>query len=214
MISKNSAIQIQSLSHQYKDRWIFQDLSWDFQRGECIALVGPSGVGKSTFLHLCGTLLPIQQGDIRIQGRSLRDMSESEKVQMRRKTLGFVYQFHHLLPELTAYENILLPLKIQCRHQPLEDIQKYLMDLGITHGLHSYPHELSGGECQRIAIVRAMITKPAILFADEPTGNLDPQTSQTVFCWMKDAAKHYNQTILFATHNQDLAQQADRIMTL
>jgi len=186
------------------------------ESGELVALVAPSGAGKSTLLHLCGLLESPQDGEIEIIGQPTSRLSDRARTQLRRSTVGYVYQFHHLLPEFTALENVVMPQLIAGQDQKqAEGRAMELLDLlGVAPRASHRPAELSGGEQQRIAIARAAANHPRVILADEPTGNLDPETSDLVFEALKDLIKNEGAAALIATHNHDLARRADRIVTL
>lgn len=184
--------------------------------GEMVALVAPSGAGKSTLLHLCGLLESPQGGEIEIVGIKTSQLNDRGRTQLRRSTVGYVYQFHHLLPEFTALENVTMPQLIAGK-TPAEANKRSmeLLDLlGIAHRADHRPAELSGGEQQRVAIARAAANRPKVILADEPTGNLDPETSDIVFGALRDLIKNEGAAALIATHNHDLARRADRVVTL
>jgi len=184
--------------------------------GEVVGLIGPSGAGKSTLLQIAGLLEPPDSGRVIITGRDCARMDDSERTAMRRQALGFVYQFHHLLPELSALENVMLPQRILGRGQmEAKDRAKDLLTrLGLGARLDHRPTLLSGGEQQRVAIARALANGPAVLLADEPTGNLDPKTADLVFEELIALARQTRVAALIATHNPDLAQRMDRVVRL
>ena len=186
------------------------------QSGEMVALVAPSGAGKSTLLHLSGLLESPQGGEIEITGVKTSKLGDRGRTQLRRSTVGYVYQFHHLLPEFTALENVTMPQLIAGRPQAEADKRSMeLLDLlGVGQRASHRPAELSGGEQQRIAIARAAANRPKVILADEPTGNLDPETSDLVFAALGNLIKSEGAAALIATHNLDLARKADRIVTL
>lgn len=186
------------------------------ESGELVALVAPSGAGKSTLLHLCGLLESPQDGEIEIIGQPTSQLGDRARTQLRRSTVGYVYQFHHLLPEFTALENVVMPQLIAGQDQKAAEVRALeLLDLlGVKPRAEHRPAELSGGEQQRIAIARAAANHPRVILADEPTGNLDPETSDLVFGALKDLIKNEGAAALIATHNHDLARRADRIVTL
>jgi lipoprotein-releasing system ATP-binding protein len=184
--------------------------------GEMVALVAPSGAGKSTLLHLSGLLESPQGGEIEIVGIKTSQLNDRGRTQLRRSTVGYVYQFHHLLPEFTALENVTMPQLIAGK-TPAEANKRSmeLLDLlGIAQRADHRPAELSGGEQQRVAIARAAANRPKVILADEPTGNLDPETSDIVFGALRDLIKNEGAAALIATHNHDLARRADRVVTL
>ncbi len=184
--------------------------------GELVAIVAPSGAGKSTLLHIGGLLERPQQGEVEIVGTPTSQMSERGRTLLRRTTIGYVYQFHHLLPEFTATENITIPQLIAGKTQAEADkrSRELLELLGVGQRGHHRPAELSGGEQQRVAIARAAANNPRVILADEPTGNLDPATSDKVFEALASLIKNEGAAALIATHNHDLARRADRIVTL
>jgi len=184
--------------------------------GELVALVAPSGAGKSTLLHLSGLLERPQGGEIEITGIKTAHLGDRARTQLRRNTVGYVYQFHHLLPEFSALENVSMPQLIAGRGQAEADKRsRVLLDLlGVLPRATHRPAELSGGEQQRIAIARAAANRPRVVLADEPTGNLDPATSELVFSALAQLIREEGAAALIATHNHDLARRADRIVTL
>ncbi|MDB5530153.1 MAG: transporter ATP-binding protein [Devosia sp.] len=186
------------------------------ESGEMVALVAPSGAGKSTLLHLSGLLESPQGGEIEIIGIKTSKLGDRGRTQLRRSTVGYVYQFHHLLPEFTALENVSIPQLIAGQSQAAADKRSMeLLDLlGVAPRASHRPAELSGGEQQRIAIARAAANHPKVILADEPTGNLDPETSDLVFEALGNLIKNEGAAALIATHNHDLARRADRIVTL
>ena len=186
------------------------------ESGELVALVAPSGAGKSTLLHLSGLLESPQGGEIEIIGIKTSKLGDRGRTQLRRSTVGYVYQFHHLLPEFTALENVSIPQLIAGKSQAEADKRSMeLLDLlGVAPRATHRPAELSGGEQQRIAIARAAANHPKVILADEPTGNLDPETSDLVFEALGNLIKNEGAAALIATHNHDLARKADRIVTL
>ncbi len=184
----------------------------DVKRGEFVAVVGPSGSGKSTLFHILGGLAPPTSGEVWIDGIDLRKMSEAQRTEMRQRKVGFVFQKYNLLPTLTARDNIALAQWIAgIKTQPV-GFDKILELLGITGRLSHKPRALSGGEQQRVAIARALVNQPAILLADEPTGNLDTANSNAVLELLRDLNRRTSQTILMITHNPEAAAFADRIV--
>lgn len=183
----------------------------DLPAGTLAALVGPSGTGKSTLLHIAGLLERPSEGEVLIEGRPCSKLAESERTRLRRERVGFVYQFHHLLPDFTALENVMLPRLVagEGRGDARRHATDLLTRLGLAGRLTHRPARLSGGEQQRVAIARALANSPALLLADEPTGNLDPETSETVFAELLGAVRESGAAALIATHNPELAARMD-----
>jgi lipoprotein-releasing system ATP-binding protein len=201
---------------------VLQGVHLEVQRGEFVSIVGISGSGKSTLLHLLGTLDRPDEGEILIEGERIDDLPAGERDWLRNQTFGFIFQFYHLLPELTALENVVLPQMIArsalgwLRHRGAfrRRATELLQRVGLGHRLTHRPAELSGGEMQRAAIARALINQPCILLADEPTGNLDSESGAEVVRLLRDLNRQEGLTIIMVTHNLDLAAETDRVVRL
>src|SRR5256885_8188364 len=213
-------LEARGLTKTYRDAevpvQVFENLNLDVDRGEMLAVVGPSGIGKSTLLHLLGGLDRPDAGTIRVEEHDVTGMSADALAKFRNRNVGFVFQFHHLLPEFSALENVAMPGWIG-RMQTGDALAKagaLLAELGLTPRARHYPNQLSGGEQQRVAIARALLTDPLLFLADEPTGNLDLQTSARVFDLMRDCHRKRGLTSVLVTHNTDLAARCDRVFVM
>jgi lipoprotein-releasing system ATP-binding protein len=184
--------------------------------GQSVALIGPSGAGKSTLLHIAGLLEHPDSGEVLLDGVATSTLSDAERTRIRRTDIGFIYQFHHLLPEFTAVENVMLPQMVRGlpRKEARQRAAELLSYLGLKARLEHRPGELSGGEQQRVAIARAVANAPRLLLADEPTGNLDPRTSAHVFGTLEQLVRASGFAAIIATHNMELAQRMDRRVTI
>ncbi|MEX0371725.1 MAG: ABC transporter ATP-binding protein, partial [Tateyamaria sp.] len=195
---------------------VLQGVDLDVTRGEVVALVAPSGAGKSTLLHIAGLLDAADTGSVALNGQNMTGQSDRRRTVARRSEVGFIYQFHHLLPEFSALENVTLPQRAMGTSRAVaEDRARALLDkVGVGHRSAHRPAELSGGEQQRVAFCRALANRPALLLADEPTGNLDPATSDTVFDALMGLVRDTGLSALIATHNLELAARMDRTVRL
>ncbi len=191
-----------------------QGISLEVARGEFLAVMGPSGSGKSTLLNLIGGLDRPTEGDILIEGRSTRGLTETEWTTLRRERIGVVFQFFNLLPGLTARENVALPLLLRGEAEPAKRVEDCLAAVGLAHRGEHRPSELSGGEQQRVALARALAHRPALLLADEPTGNLDSKVGREIVQLIKALARQGGQTVVLATHSRDAAAEADRVLIM
>jgi putative ABC transport system ATP-binding protein len=189
-------------------------VSIDFPRGKFTAIMGPSGSGKSTLMHLLAGLDRPTAGEVVIDGISLSGLDDSELTQLRRDNVGFVFQFYNLLPVLTAKENLLLPLSLAGRDPDPKLFDQLVEAVGIGDRLDHRPSELSGGQQQRVAIARALVSQPAVVFADEPTGNLDSKSGEDVLSLMREAVDRFQQTVVMVTHDASAAAIADRVVML
>lgn len=184
------------------------------ENGEFVAIVGTSGSGKSTLLHMLGGLDRPSSGTVTVDGRELGSLKDEELTVFRRRKIGFVFQNYNLVPVLNVMENIVLPIRLDGKQVDEAYIQEIIQMLGLEKKLQNLPNNLSGGQQQRVAIARALAAKPAIILADEPTGNLDSKTSQDVLSLMKVTSERFSQTIVMITHNEEIAQMADRIIRI
>ncbi|MFS2326459.1 ABC transporter ATP-binding protein [Brucella sp. H1_1004] len=213
-------LRLENVSRAYKEAdrelVILNEANFTLHRGEMVALVAPSGAGKSTLLHTAGLLERPDSGDVILDGRSCGSLSEDERTAVRRNDVGFVYQFHHLLPEFSALENVMMPQMIRGLAQKAATVraQQLLDYMKIGKRASHRPSELSGGEQQRVAIARAVANAPLVLLADEPTGNLDPTTSSYVFGALEALVRQSGLAAMIATHNHELARRMDRRVTL
>ena len=195
---------------------VLQDVSLAVPAGEMVALVGPSGAGKSTLLHISGLLEAPDRGAVHIEGQDTTGLDDAARTALRRTSIGFVYQFHHLLPEFSALENVVLPQMIAGRSKAAAKVRaaRLLDQVGLSDRADHRPARLSGGEQQRVAIARGLANGPAVLLADEPTGNLDPRTAESVFELLVGLVRDTGVAALIGTHNMDLARRMDRTLRL
>ncbi|MDV4313870.1 lipoprotein-releasing ABC transporter ATP-binding protein LolD [Acinetobacter indicus] len=194
---------------------VLRGLDLKIEQGQFVSIVGASGSGKSTLLHVLGGLDRPSQGEVYLNGQRFDNLGEAERGYLRNQYLGFVYQFHHLLPEFSALENVAMPLMLR-KESNFKDVKQqaeYLLDrVGLSHRLTHKPGELSGGERQRVALARAIVTKPAVMLADEPTGNLDRKTAIKIFELLRELRREFNMAMLIVTHDEELAKSADTIL--
>ncbi|MEI6768842.1 MAG: lipoprotein-releasing ABC transporter ATP-binding protein LolD [Betaproteobacteria bacterium] len=219
-VNMEFVLQAQSVSKRFQDGRldvrVLEEVNLSLKRGESLAIVGASGSGKSTLLHILGGLDRASHGEVQLMGQSLSNLTASQLGMLRNTHLGFVYQFHHLLAELNAWENVAMPLWIRRESSQSSQLQaqQLLSQLGLSQRLTHRPSELSGGERQRVAIARALVTKPACVLADEPTGNLDRQTAKEVFELMLSMSKSIQTSFVVVTHDPELAALCDAVMNL
>lgn len=218
--SNFEVLRLENISKLYKQSEgvleVIKDSSLSIKNGELVSFVGPSGCGKTTLLQICGLLDSPTSGDIYINQQNIKSLSDIEKTNIRKKNIGFIFQFHHLLPEFSVLENVIMPALIDKndKNKSIDKAKNILNELGIIEKINNRPHQLSGGEKQRVAIARAIINNPSIILADEPTGNLDPENSEIVFNLLIKIVKNYNSSLLMVTHNIDLAKKLERIITI
>lgn len=195
---------------------VLQGISLSINAGEIIAIIGPSGAGKSTLVHILGLLDRPSDGELVFDGTPVSSLRDEEISNIRNRKIGFVFQFHHLLPEFTALENTVMPALISgsSLKSSIDRGELLLAEVGLSNRKHHKPSELSGGEQQRVAVARALMNSPKIIFADEPSGNLDSENAQKLHALIFDLRKKYNQTFVIVTHNAELAAAADRIITI
>ena len=207
-------LQARDIHKSYGQVHVLKGVDLTLNKGEIVSIVGPSGSGKSTLLHILGTLDRPDKGEIIINNQAIQGLSDKQLAAFRNKHIGFVFQFHHLLPEFSAIENVCIPGWINGRKKAevAERGKQLLASLGLGHRLENKPSALSGGEQQRVAVARALINDPQIIFADEPTGNLDSANARELHQLFFDLRKKFNQTFLIVTHNEELAQMSDRVL--
>ncbi len=213
-------ISTKNISKNYKfhnrEITVLRDVSLEVEEGELVTIIGPSGAGKSTLLHILGALDKPTTGQIQILSHDVSQFDDVAMAKFRNSHVGFVFQFHHLLPEFTALENVMMPALIAGKK--MQDIKPYatelLMQVGLSERMSHRPSELSGGEQQRVAVARALMNKPKIVMADEPSGNLDRETSEKLHRLLFDLCRQKKQTFLIVTHNEDLAKRSDRTIRI
>ena len=214
----DSVVRLEKVSKVYQrgaaSIWALRGVSLEVPHGQFLALMGPSGSGKSTLLNIISGLDRPTEGDVIIEGRSTRGLSESDWTMLRRQRIGLVFQFFNLLPGLTAQENVELPLLLRGDSHPQERARNSLRAVGLAHRAGHRPGELSGGEQQRVALARALVHRPTLLLADEPTGNLDSCIGREIVQLMKGLAQENGQTVILATHSREAASAAERVLVL
>lgn len=213
-----SILKVKNLSKIYGEKdsrtVAVNNVSFEVEKGEFIAIVGTSGSGKSTLLHMLGGVDKPSSGTIQINGVNIYELNESKQAEFRRKEVALIYQFYNLIPVLNVEENMCLPIKLDGKKVDKNKLNEMIERLGLQERRKNLPNALSGGQQQRVAIGRSLLQNPTILLADEPTGNLDSQNSKEIIELLKKANKEYKQTIILVTHDEQIAKQADRIITI
>ena len=209
-------LSAKNIHKKYGTIEVLKGVDIEIQPGEIVSIVGPSGSGKSTLLHILGTLDKADQGEVFLNKERINSLQGKKLASFRNTHIGFVFQFHHLLPEFSALENVCIPgwLSTQKKSQVKERAEELLTMLGLKERLENKPNALSGGEQQRVAVARALINNPDVVFADEPTGNLDSANAKDLHALFFDLRKKFNQTFLIVTHNEELAHQSDRTLMM
>src|ERR1700676_4036535 len=209
-------LSARNIHKYYGELHVLQGVKMEIHAGEIVSMVGPSGSGKSTLLHIVGTLDEAAEGEIHLKSRELHSLKGKYLAAFRNRHIGFVFQFHHLLPEFTALENVCIPGWIAAGSKTAIEARarELLETLGVGHRIDNKPAALSGGELQRVAVCRALINRPDIIFADEPTGNLDSANAKELHHLFFELRKKFNQTFLIVTHNETLAEMSDRVLRM
>jgi len=207
---------IKTYSNGPQEVRVLKGIDLEINRGAVAVIIGPSGVGKSTLLHLVGGLDKPTSGEVIVDEKNIFTLSEVERALFRNRSIGFVFQFHHLLPEFTALENVMIPVMMYKHDIKFieNEARRLLNEVGLTDRLHHRPSQLSGGEQQRVAVARALVNKPSLVLADEPTGNLDKQNSESLYRLILNLNSKFNQTFLIVTHNEMMAKQASKVIEL
>ena len=209
-------IQAKNIHKSYGDLEVLKGIDLEIPQGKIVSIIGKSGAGKSTLLHILGTLDLPDEGELLICDKEITKLKEKQLAKFRNENIGFVFQFHHLLQEFTALENVCIPGLIAGKSDhEIEKKAKELLDyLGLAQRIHHKPNQLSGGEAQRVAVARSLINNPKVIFADEPTGNLDKESSENLHQLFINLRKDFNHTFVIVTHNSDLAKLCDRTITI
>lgn len=209
-------LSAKDIQKSYGSLPVLRGVDIEIAKGEIVSITGSSGAGKTTLLHILGTLEKADRGELYFEGEALHRLNSKQLAHFRNQHIGFVFQFHHLLPEFTAVENVSIPGWIagNAKKQVMQDATALLDRLGLSGKLHSKPHELSGGEQQRVAVARSLINKPGIVFADEPTGNLDSANAKSLHQLFQQLRDELQQTFVIVTHNEELAARSNRVLHL
>lgn len=209
-------IKAENIKKSYNGLDVLKDVSLEIKEGEIVSIVGSSGAGKSTLLQILGTLAQADSGKLKINNKTIKDLNTSKLSNFRNNEIGFIFQAHHLLPEFSALENVCIPSWINGTSKNLakENATKLLIQLGLKDRIHHKPMELSGGEQQRVAVARALINNPSVIFADEPSGNLDTISAKSLHELFFELREKFNQTFVIVTHNRELAQMSDRMLEM
>ena len=209
-------LHAKGIHKSYRDLEILKGVDFSVKKGEIVTIVGASGAGKSTLLHIVGTLDKADKGEVIINGTNIAKLSASALSAFRNKHIGFIFQFHHILPEFTALENVCIPAFIAKKSKKEAETRalELLRMLGLEHRAGHKPNELSGGEQQRVAVARALVNNPSVVLADEPSGNLDSQNAQSLHSLFRELRDKFSQTFIIVTHNEELAAMADRKVTM
>jgi len=207
-------LEAKNIHKYYGELWVLKGVDLQIQKGEIVSIVGPSGCGKSTLLHILGTLDRPNNGEVSVNQQKINFFNDKQLAAFRNRHIGFVFQFHHLLPEFTALENVCIPgwINGKKKKEVTSRAEALLQSLGLHDRIENKPGALSGGEQQRVAVARSLINSPDIIFADEPTGNLDSANARELHQLFFDLRKKFNQTFLIVTHNEELAQMSDRVL--
>lgn len=219
MSQADNIIEIHGLTKVYGDGVevkALDGLDLNVKKGEFLSIVGPSGSGKSTLLHMIGILDTPTKGTILIDGQDITSMDDRQRSSARNELLGFIFQYHHLLPDFTALENVMMPLLIagKKKDEATRETEKLLNEVGLKDRLHHFPDQLSGGQNQRVAVARALANQPKIIIGDEPTGNLDSHSSDKVYELLKKLNREFDQTFILVTHDENMARKTDRIVRI
>jgi lipoprotein-releasing system ATP-binding protein len=219
MPQTDSIIEIRGLEKVYGDGVevkALDGLDLDVKKGEFLSIVGPSGSGKSTLLHMIGILDTPTKGTILIDGQDVTSMDDQQRSSARNKLLGFIFQYHHLLPDFTALENVMMPLLIagKKKDEATREAENLLNEVGLKDRFHHFPGQLSGGQNQRVAVARALVNRPKIVIGDEPTGNLDSRSSDRVYELLRKLNREFDQTFILVTHDENMARKTDRIVRI